>query len=86
LICVIAAYPLGFHQALREDGSWNNVKFVKYCYISPKGFVSSESDIQMKTFYHFAEDFEVDFPSIVFVYLPDDGKALYDRIKAVSNL
>ena len=84
------AYTLGANQACRKDGSWHNVKFVGHCFFSPKGSpkgrVFSDSDIQTKKFYHHAEDYEVDFPSIVFVYLPDDGKALYDRIKVMSNM
>ena len=51
-----------------------------------KGHVFNDRDIQSKEYIHYAENFEVDFPSIVFVYLPDDGKALYDRIKVMSNL
>lgn len=80
------AYPLGEHQACRYDGSWHNVTFVGHCFLAPKGQVFSDGDIQTKKFYHHAEDYQVDFPSIVFVYLPDDGKALYDRIKVMSNM
>jgi hypothetical protein len=76
---------LGFHQAIK-DGSWHNVNFVGHCYMTNKGCEFEEHDIQSKEFIHYAENFEVDFPSIVFVYLPDDGKALYDRIKIMSNL
>ena len=36
-------------------------------------------------FVHFAENFEVDFPSIVFYCKPDDGSPLYNRIKVLSN-
>ena len=80
------AYPLGENQACRHDGSWQNVKFVGHCYFSQKGQVFSDRDIQSKEFYHYADHYEVDFPSIVFVYLPDDGKALYDRIKVMTNM
>jgi hypothetical protein len=79
-------YPQGENQACRHDGSWQSVTFVGHCYFSDKQQVFSDRDIQSKKFYHYAEDYEVDFPSIVFVYLPDDGKALYDRIKVMSNL
>ena len=44
-----------------------------------------EHDITSKQFLHLDRDWEVDFPSIVFAYKPDEDKALYDRIKAVSN-
>lgn len=80
------AYPLGVNQACRNDGSWHTVEFVGRCYFSQKGQVLNDHDIHSKKFYHYAEDYEVDFPSIVFVCLPDDGKALYDRIKVMSNL
>ena len=44
-----------------------------------------ESDIKSKSFKHLADNWEIDFPSIVFAYKPDDSKPLYDRIKVVSN-
>jgi hypothetical protein len=84
LVCNSATF-LGFHQAIK-GGSWHNVNFVGHCYTTNKGFVFEEHEIQSKEFIHYAENFEVDFPSIVFVCLPDDGKALYDRIKIMSNL
>jgi len=81
-----AADPLGRHQAIKSDGSWHDVTFDGHCYMTGKGYVFNVHDIQSKEYIHYAENFEVDFPSIVFVYLPDDGKALYDRIKVMSNL
>ena len=90
LVCIYffcnAAESLGCHQAIKPDGSWHDVKFDGHCYITGKGHVFNDRDIQSKEYIHYAENFEVDFPSIVFVYLPDDGKALYDRIKVMSNL
>ncbi len=77
----------GFHQACRTDGNWANVQFMEYRYIcsTDSSMEFRETDIQSKTFVNFIEGWEVDFPSIVFAYKPDDGKGLYDRIKMISN-
>eukprot|EP00571_Detonula_confervacea_P016014 CAMPEP_0172307988 /NCGR_PEP_ID=MMETSP1058-20130122/8723_1 /TAXON_ID=83371 /ORGANISM="Detonula confervacea, Strain CCMP 353" /LENGTH=1152 /DNA_ID=CAMNT_0013020311 /DNA_START=101 /DNA_END=3559 /DNA_ORIENTATION=- len=76
----------GRNQACRRDGTWKDVSFVGHCYLCPESnseFV--EHDIQSKQFLHLAKDHEVDFSSMMFVYKPDDDKALYNRIKVVSN-
>lgn len=36
-------------------------------------------------FVHLVRDWEIDFPSIVLMYKPDDGKPLYNRIKVMTN-
>lgn len=76
---------LGHHQACRSNGVWENVKFIEYCYVGANGAEFSARDVQSKEFVNFAEDFEVDFPSIVFYCKPDDGSPLYNRIKVLSN-
>jgi hypothetical protein len=61
------------------------VQFVEYRYSTSDGLELREEDIRSKEFIHFAKNWDVDFPSIVFAYKPDDGKGLYDRIKMMSN-
>lgn len=77
----------GCHQAIRPDGSWADVQFIEYRYACSTGSSMEfrEADIRSKTFIHSLDNYEVDFPSIVFAYKSDDGKGLYDRIKMISN-
>ena len=77
------------HEACRSNGSWQAVNFDKFCFECPQGsekpLVFGEGDIMNTQFFHLAENWEVDFPSIVFVIKPTDDKPLYDRIKVMSN-
>ncbi|KAL7551535.1 hypothetical protein ACHAWF_014721 [Thalassiosira exigua] len=82
----------GRHQALKRGpwddvtGAWVDVTFDHFCYFCPKGNKKiREQDIKHMKFVHLAEDWDVDFPSIMFVYLPDNGKALYNRVKVMTN-
>ena len=68
-----------------QNVTWESVTFVGFCYECSDKIVLEEGDIKSKEFIHLARDWEVDFPSIVFVYLPDDGKALYNQVKVMSN-
>jgi eukaryotic translation initiation factor 2C len=78
----------GRHEARRSNGEWQRVTFVEHCYYSPQNdSIYYENDIHSKRFKHLAENYNVDFPSMMFVYLPDKkDKAIYDRIKVMSNL
>jgi len=76
----------GRHQAYRSKGEWQNVNFVEHCYVSQNDSTYYKRDIHSERFYHLVEDYGVDFPSIVFVYVPDKDKALYERIKVMSNM
>ena len=87
--CNLSRSWTGYHQACRSDGSWVNVQFIeyRYRYVSDTGISKDfkETDIQSNKFVHSVDSWEIDFPSIVFAYKPDDGKGLYDRIKTMSN-
>lgn len=82
---LLGPHLLGRHQAFRSDGTWRDVAFDGYRYVCPKHEPFHEDDIKSKEFLHLEKDWKVDFPSIVLAYKPDDNKALYDRIKVVSN-
>lgn len=76
----------GGHEACKNDGTWHPVNFERHLYMCPSSEdIINEADISDKELLHHTEDWAVDFPSILFVYKPDDSKALYDRIKVMSN-
>ena len=83
---VVTTPAPGRHQEKRNSSEeWDNVSFAEHCYRTYEGLVISEQDIASKEFIHFAEDWEVDFPSLLLVYTPDDKKPLYDRTKVIAN-
>ena len=83
---VVTTPAPGRHQARHHSSEeWDNVSFAEHCYITYEGFQISEQEIASKEFINLAEDWEVDFPSLLLVYTPDDKKPLYDRTKVIAN-
>lgn len=48
-------------------------------------FGLNERNVSSKRFVHPFSEYEIDSTQLVFCYLPDDKKPLYNRIKSMSN-
>ena len=75
----------GRFEAIKR-GSWGAATFVSYCYKCDDGRVVDDSDASAERYLHLADDFKIDCPSLIFVFVPDTNKALYDTIKYVTNI
>mmetsp|Transcript_13918 Transcript_13918/g.25407 ORF Transcript_13918/g.25407 Transcript_13918/m.25407 type:complete len:806 (-) Transcript_13918:62-2479(-) len=79
----------GHHQALKRFGNderWMNVTFVSHVYQCKDKSIVEVADVKSFSYVYLAKDWDVDFPSLILAFLPDADKAMYDRIKYVSNI
>ena len=66
--------------------SWIPVTFVSYCFKCEDKRVVDDRDASVESYLHIADDFKIDCPSLIFVFVPEKDKALYDTIKYVTNI
>jgi hypothetical protein len=67
---------------------WGNVDFDRYCYechLTNGDIVYVDAEDCKQTYLHKERDFRIDCPSMIIMFLPDKGKALYDRAKFTSH-
>ena len=72
------------------DPPWVDVDFDGYRYECKNKKTGEtrhfeEEDVKIARPAHTEDTFKINCPSIIFKFLPDKGKALYDKIKFTSN-
>mmetsp|Transcript_13807 Transcript_13807/g.27990 ORF Transcript_13807/g.27990 Transcript_13807/m.27990 type:complete len:1077 (+) Transcript_13807:697-3927(+) len=88
-------FSKGRHEAIRRSNgeeNWVTVNFIGYCYecrdTKNTGVildVVEEHDVEAFSYIHNICDWEVECPSLIISYHPDKDKALYDKVKCVTN-
>ena len=75
------------HFEVIKRGSWEAATFVSYCFKCEDERVVDDRDVvSVERYLHLADDFKIDCPSLIFVFVPDTNKALYDKVKYVTNI
>ncbi|KAL7521041.1 hypothetical protein ACHAWX_005735 [Stephanocyclus meneghinianus] len=67
---------------------WGNVDFDRFCFechLTNGQIAYVDAEDCKHTYLHKERDFRIDCPSVIIMFLPDKGKALYDRAKFTSN-
>ena len=72
------------------DPPWVDVDFDGYRYECKNKKTGEtrhfeEEDVKIARPAHTEDTFKINCPSVIFKFLPDKGKALYDKIKFTSN-